>query len=54
MNLTLVKHKIKEKSIEIGLSSTFIGLPNIIRNENKFLKLFVFYRFFFFGSYLFL
>ncbi len=39
MNLTLVKHKIKEKSIEIGLSSTFIGLPNIIRNKNKCLKL---------------
>ena len=38
MNLTLIKHKIKEKSIEIGLSSTFIGLPNIIRNENKCLK----------------
>jgi hypothetical protein len=39
MNLALIKHRIKEKSIEIGLSSTFIGLPNIIRNENKCLKL---------------
>jgi hypothetical protein len=39
MNLALIKHKIKEKSIQIGLSSTFIGLPNIIRNENKCLKL---------------
>ena len=40
MNATAsIKNKIKEKSIEIGLSSTFIGLPNIIRNENKCLKL---------------
>jgi len=36
---TSIKNKIKEKSIEIGLSSTFIGLPNIIRNENKCLKI---------------
>ena len=36
---TSIKNKIKEKSIELGLSSTFIGLPNIIRNENKCLKL---------------
>jgi disulfide bond formation protein DsbB len=39
MNLISIKQRIKEKSIELASSSTFIGLPNIIRTEKKGLKL---------------